>query len=258
MRKPGVILVCVHKSFMIHSIENHLDRNGYRVVQVTPEVRKIDGIKDESDIILVYLDSMMEYLPKLEDYLKGICVGEEKSLILIGDHMELQNADSYFPPGIVSAKLERPLDMNRMMNIIMKIEYQNKEGTRRKSIMIVDDDIAFLKMLNEWLSEKYQVTMSTTGMQALTYLAKNSVDLILLDYEMPLLDGPSVLAMLRNEPTTVNIPVMFLTGKDDRNSVIQVMSLKPEGYLLKSMERERILNSIEEFFTMQKTARVDS
>ena len=124
--------------------------------------------------------------------------------------------------------------------------------------MIVDDDIAFLKMLNEWLSEKYQVTMSTTGMQALTYLAKNSVDLILLDYEMPLLDGPSVLAMLRNEPTTVNIPVMFLTGKDDRNSVIQVMSLKPEGYLLKSMERERILNSIEEFFTMQKTARVDS
>lgn len=123
--------------------------------------------------------------------------------------------------------------------------------------MIVDDDVAFLKMLNEWLSEKYQVTMSTTGMQALTYLAKNPVDLILLDYEMPLLDGPSVLAMLRNEPTTAGVPVMFLTGKDDRNSVLQVMSLKPEGYLLKSMEKEKILSSIEDFFTMQKTARVN-
>ena len=74
---------------------------------------------------------------------------------------------------------------------------------------------------------------------------------------MPLLDGPSVLAMLRNEPTTAGVPVMFLTGKDDRNSVLQVMSLKPEGYLLKSMEKEKILSSIEDFFTMQKTARVN-
>ena len=240
MRKSGVILICVHKSFMIHSIENHMERNNYDVYQVPPEITKINEVKEASDIILVYLDGLLEYLPKLEDYLKMICVTEEKS-----------------PPGIVSANLERPLDINHMMNIIMKIEYQNREGNRQKRIMIVDDDVAFLKMLNEWLSEKYQVTMSTTGMQALTYLAKNPVDLILLDYEMPLLDGPSVLAMLRNEPTTAGVPVMFLTGKDDRNSVLQVMSLKPEGYLLKSMEKEKILSSIEDFFTMQKTARVN-
>ena len=257
MRKSGVILICVHKSFMIHSIENHMERNNYDVYQVPPEITKINEVKDASDIILVYLDGLLEYLPKLEDYLKMICVTEEKSLVLIGDHMELQNAEGYFPPGNVSANLERPLDINHMMNIIMKIEYQNREGNRQKRIMIVDDDVAFLKMLNEWLSEKYQVTMSTTGMQALTYLAKNPVDLILLDYEMPLLDGPSVLAMLRNEPTTAGVPVMFLTGKDDRNSVLQVMSLKPEGYLLKSMEKEKILSSIEDFFTMQKTARVN-
>jgi DNA-binding NarL/FixJ family response regulator len=49
---------------------------------------------------------------------------------------------------------------------------------------------------------------------------------------------------------------MFLTGKDDRNSVLQVMGLKPEGYLLKSMDKDRILSSIEEFFTLQKIARL--
>ena len=256
MKRSGVILVCRHKSFMIHSIQNHMERNHYEVVQVPPHMEDIEAAKDTSDIIILYLDSMLEDLPKLEVYLKDLCIEFDKSLVLIGDHMELQNADGYFPPGIIAAKLERPLDINHMMDVIMKIEYQNREGTRKKNIMIVDDDSTFLKMLNEWLSEDYQVTMATSGMQALTYLAKNAVDLILLDYEMPLLDGPSVLAMLRNEPTTATTPVMFLTGKDDRNSVLQVMGLKPEGYLLKSMDKERILSSIEEFFTLQKVARL--
>ena len=72
MRKSGVILICVHKSFMIHSIENHMERNNYDVYQVPPEITKINEVKDASDIILVYLDGLLEYLPKLEDYLKAL------------------------------------------------------------------------------------------------------------------------------------------------------------------------------------------
>lgn len=67
------------------------------------------------------------------------------------------------------------------------------------------------------------------------------VDLILLDYEMPVVDGPQVLQMLRQEPATSNIPVIFLTGNGTKEAVARVMELKPDGYILKSTTRENLM-----------------
>ncbi len=76
----------------------------------------------------------------------------------------------------------------------------------------------------------------------------NKADLILLDYEMPVTSGPQVLEMLRNDEDTKDIPVIFLTGKDDRESVMSVLSLKPEGYILKTSGKEEIVNTVRKFF----------
>ena len=65
---------------------------------------------------------------------------------------------------------------------------------------------------------------------------------------MPVTDGPQVLEMLRADEETKSIPVIFLTGKSDRESVMAVLSLKPEGYFLKSIEREELLNNLKDFF----------
>ena len=118
----------------------------------------------------------------------------------------------------------------------------------QKSILLVDDDPTFLKMMKGWLDPYYRITIVTSGMQALMYLADNKPNLILLDYEMPVTSGPQVLEMIRSETKVDRVPVMFLTGKGDRESVMKVVSLKPDGYLLKSLPREQILSSIEEFF----------
>ena len=58
--------------------------------------------------------------------------------------------------------------------------------------------------------------------------------------------------MIRSENEFSRIPVIFLTNKGDRESVMQVMSLKPQGYLLKSMPPEEIKKSIDDFFQKQK------
>jgi CheY-like chemotaxis protein len=94
--------------------------------------------------------------------------------------------------------------------------------------------------------------MVNSGMAAITFLAKNKVDLILLDYEMPITTGPKVLEMLRSESSTASIPVMFLTVKSDKDSVMQVLKLKPEKYLLKTMPPAELLANIDEFFAKQK------
>ena len=82
-------------------------------------------------------------------------------------------------------------------------------------------------------------------------LALEIPDLVLLDYEMPIVDGPQVLSMMRAEREYKDIPVMFLTGKTDRESVMAVMSLKPAGCLLKTQPSHEIEKEIDDFFASQ-------
>ncbi len=116
----------------------------------------------------------------------------------------------------------------------------------------MDDDGDFLKMVRGWLSEMYRVIMVNSGMQAITYLATNKPDLILLDYEMPITTGAQVLEMIRSEPTTRGIPIIFLTGKGDRENVTKLLTLKPDGYILKTANRFTLVDAIDQFFEKQK------
>ena len=93
--------------------------------------------------------------------------------------------------------------------------------------------------------------MANSGMQAITFLGKTPVDLILLDFEMPVVDGPKVLEMLKSDSATNTIPVIFLTGKNDKESVSRVVALKPAGYLLKTISKEDLLQEMEKFFAKQ-------
>ena len=94
--------------------------------------------------------------------------------------------------------------------------------------------------------------MVNSGLQALKWLGKNKVDLILLDHEMPVTTGPQVLEMLRSDPETKDIPVIFLTGKGDKESVMKVVALKPEGYFLKTIQKDELIENLQDFFIRHK------
>ena len=58
--------------------------------------------------------------------------------------------------------------------------------------------------------------------------------------------------MIRSEPGSSDIPIIFLTGKSDKASVMSVMALKPQGYMLKTMTKEQILETVDNFFATKK------
>ena len=58
--------------------------------------------------------------------------------------------------------------------------------------------------------------------------------------------------MLRQDPATEKIPVIFLTGRGDKESVMSVVALKPEGYFLKNIERPELLVKLQEFFATRR------
>ena len=75
---------------------------------------------------------------------------------------------------------------------------------------------------------------------------------MLLDYEMPIANGPQVLEMLRADTETGQIPVMFLTGHGDKDSVLSVVGLSPADYLLKTIDKPSLLAKLDEFFKKQR------
>ena len=145
-----------------------------------------------------------------------------------------------------------PLDDKKILDTICNIldsreDVQQSVGTKgeKKSILLVDDSNVQLRALNELLKDKYEVRMSTSGMQALTMIGKKKPDMIFLDYEMPICDGKMTLEMIRGMEESKDIPVVFLTGVSDKEHIAAVLDLKPAGYLLKPADAERIYSIIE-------------
>lgn len=115
----------------------------------------------------------------------------------------------------------------------------------RKHILVVDDDFRMLKLIKRYLDDSYDIATAINGKVALKFLETKMTDLILLDYEMPEENGPQVLEKLRNNPVTMDIPVIFLTGINDRKKIQQVLALKPQGYLLKPIDHDKLVEAIE-------------
>lgn len=117
-------------------------------------------------------------------------------------------------------------------------------GSGRKHILVVDDDIRMLKLLKEHLHADYDVATALNGKLAMKFLETKKTDLILLDYEMPEEKGPDVLAKLRANESTKDVPVIFLTGVTERDKIASALVHKPQGYLLKPIDRNKLMDTI--------------
>lgn len=125
-------------------------------------------------------------------------------------------------------------------------ETTEEQEAVRKHILVIDDDPHMLKVLKHHLSNKYDVATAVSGTIALRFLEKKKTNLILLDYAMPQMDGPAVLEQLHANPKTQNIPVLFLTGASEKDKIQKALSLNPQGYLLKPVDQETLLDRIKE------------
>ena len=114
----------------------------------------------------------------------------------------------------------------------------------RKHILVVDDDPIMLKMVKEQLRDAYDVATAISGKIAMKFLERKKTDLILLDYEMPGETGPDVLEKLRENDSTKDIPVIFLTGVSDKSKIQEAIALKPQGYLLKPIDHDKLMSTI--------------
>lgn len=118
------------------------------------------------------------------------------------------------------------------------------QKSERKHVLVIDDDRIILKMLKEALSDNYDVTTMVNGVAAEKFLESKKVDLVILDYEMPIETGADIFRRIKANPKISHIPVCFLTGISEREKIMEVMALKPHGYLLKPIDMDMLIATV--------------
>jgi CheY-like chemotaxis protein len=96
-----------------------------------------------------------------------------------------------------------------------------------KTIVIIDDEFGLADVLEATLSDSgYRVATANNGQQGLQVMAEHPPDLVILDYMMPLLDGPGVLRAMRNDPHLATVPVIMMSAMPE-----SVIRARCSGYV---------------------------
>ena len=136
----------------------------------------------------------------------------------------------------------------RLLNLDV-LETENKTETPqtiKKKIMVIDDNALVLRNIKSLLEADYEICLATSGKQGLETILKKAIDLILLDYDMPEMDGKEVFEIIKSDDSLKNIPVIFLTSVSEREHILAVLKFVPFGYILKPPARDKLFGIIKE------------
>lgn len=208
------------------------------------------------DVFLIFAESENSDILSRAEQLRSAEKGADTPVVIVGRSEICMRLQRMYPT-LAELYIKRPvspdnlalaiidfLDRTKLEKLKEKAAKEQSEESGRKHILVVDDDRTVLKMLKTALSEKYEVTAMVNGVLVEKFLDSKHVDLIILDYEMPIMTGADVYRQIKINPKTADIPICFLTGVSERSKVQEIMSLRPRGYLLKPINMEMLLATI--------------
>ena len=141
-------------------------------------------------------------------------------------------------------KIVSPFSDQDVLKRCHEIIYLPESTTKQRHILVVDDNAVVLRNIKALLSDNYTVAVAVSGAQAFISIGKRRPDLILLDYDMPVMNGKMVLENLRADEELADIPTVFLTSVADEELVTELLQMKPAGYVLKPPDKELLLEKI--------------
>lgn len=115
----------------------------------------------------------------------------------------------------------------------------------KKRILAIDDSVIALKQLQNILDSRYEFEGVTSGLAGLKRLDAEPFDLVLLDIEMPVMDGFATLTSIRQRENLKDLPIIILTGTRHKQKVIKGITSGVSGYIVKPANSELLLTKID-------------
>lgn len=241
-----IVVVSIAKGYLLSSIVDQFKNADYnvRVVDTISSFEKVDGAIIG---VFTFMEETLLNDQQFLVYIRDRATEDGFPIFISGNEQEIIEAKSFLPEHLITASYLRPINVKDMVSDIGKY-LEEHDKSEQKVILAVDDSGVMLNSIKNWLSDKYQVMLADSGVAAIKYITLKRPDLIILDYEMPIIDGKQTLAMIRSEKDFSDIPVIFLTGRQDKDSIMEVMEYRPAGYLLKTMKPYDVHKYIDDFF----------
>ena len=121
-----------------------------------------------------------------------------------------------------------------------------QSNTPSRCVLYIDDNELQLKLIERNLSKKkYRVLLAENGLKGIEIARKEKPDIILLDIVLPGINGIEVCKKLKNDPQTKDIPVLFLSGSDAPQNILDCYEFGAENYLNKSISPHELVKQIE-------------
>ncbi|MCH5272500.1 MAG: response regulator [Lachnospiraceae bacterium] len=115
----------------------------------------------------------------------------------------------------------------------------------QKKILAIDDSIIVLRQLQNILERYYEFKGVTSGLAGLKILESEKVDLVLLDLQMPVMDGFATLTAIRQRENLKELPVIILTVDSHKQRVVKGIMSGVAGYVVKPVDSDQLLDRIE-------------
>ena len=135
------------------------------------------------------------------------------------------------------------------------VSEEKSKSIGKKTIFLVDDDLTNLATGNNTLNPYYNVLTMNSGIKLLKMLERHTPDLILLDVEMPEMNGHETIEILKSVKETKNIPVIFLTAQRDFESEFKGLSTGAIDYIYKPFSPPLLLKRIENVLIIERQKR---
>lgn len=255
------------------------DRKKWEIIMVFEEkllvntIGKLMGVRSKKlDVMLInatrysasqFIWHVMSHFPSVEAYEvqeENLLTYEQFQQIFVKEKPQVSllfgTDQGYFSyciiaPHLLETGIGTPLAVQNEMAETRNYFHMRKESGKPK-ILLVDDSITIREGIRRLLVGDYEVSAVQSGVAAIRAITLDKPDLVLLDYDMPVCDGRHVLEMLRSEKEFADVAVIFLTSRDDPESVKKVLSLKPEGYMMKYLKPAEIRQRVDTFFKKKK------
>ncbi|MCR5763750.1 MAG: response regulator [Treponema sp.] len=265
--KKEVAFICDNaRNFLVRSMLDELKEAEWTAEIYSTSMSNYDFTKTSYKLFIIYIDDFNKDTEKMLSSMQKMVMNDKsntKQLYIVGTEEDIKQAYKFIDLTLVAHAFKRPVNVDsiiRELNINITnpasdIDSKSIESIKaklrnenKKTIMIVDDDDIYLRTIENWFISDYNVYTTASATSALSMVKSIPFDLILLDYEMPVLSGLDFLRIIRSEEKTKNIPVIFLTAKDDKNVVLEILKDKPTGYLLKTTAPITLKYNIKQFF----------
>lgn len=147
--------------------------------------------------------------------------------------------------------IAKPFTKDGMSGKIYDAIKEKRQREVRNKVLILDHDKTTLCQMKDYLKDKYAVEIMNDCHNVAEYLKHNIPGLIIFDIDMPDMSGIDACEDIKNRDEFADIPVLFMTDKPDADSVTRCARFKPEGFLVKPVDKDTILNTLDRIFLIE-------